>query len=103
VAELMDTITIDMDIYIDMLEMRKDEVEPLGWTIPDSVWNYAVKLIRDCGISPEYTSPLYIVDNIAVNGDYGERSKYGELEDEEIILEYEDEDGEPCVLLNLGI
>jgi hypothetical protein len=75
------TVEIDMDDYIGMLENRRQEVEPRGWTIPDAVWDYAMETIEECGVDPEHSSPSYIVDNLAVNGDYGEVSEYGGLLD----------------------
>ena len=75
------TVEISMDDYISMLEDRRQEVEPRGWAIPDAVWDYAIEAIEDCGVDPEHSSPSYIVDNLAVNGDYGEVSNYGGLLD----------------------
>lgn len=61
-------IEIDVETYIDMLEDRREEF----WVkIPDCVMNYFYELLRDgCQPDPENASPMYVVDNIAVNGDY---------------------------------
>jgi hypothetical protein len=75
------TVEIDMDDYLDMLVDRRHEVEPRGWTVPDAVWDYAMETIEECGVSPEHSSPSYVVDNLAVNGDYGEVSNYNGLLD----------------------
>lgn len=94
------TVEISMDDYISMLEDRRQEVEPRGWTIPDAVWDYAMETIEECGVDPDNSSPSYIVDNLAVNGDYGEVSEYGGLLDAisdtkrgNALFLYETEDG----------
>lgn len=70
------TIEIDLDDYIDMLEMRKAEVaEYHNWTIPDGVWAYFLELLEDCGISGD-NRPAHVIDNIAVNGSYGPIENY---------------------------
>jgi hypothetical protein len=77
----MDTVEISMDDYLDMLDNRRGEIEPRGWTIPDAVWDYAMQVIEECGIDPEHSSPSYVVDNLAVNGDYGMVCDYGGILD----------------------
>lgn len=61
-------IKLDVETYIDMLENRRKEF----WVeIPDCVMNYFYDLLRDgCHPAPENAHPMYIVDNIAVNGEY---------------------------------
>jgi hypothetical protein len=77
----MTTVEISMYDYLEMLNNRRQEIEPRGWTVPDAVWDYAMEIIEECGVDPENSSPSYVVDNLAVNGDYGEVSNYGGLLD----------------------
>lgn len=77
----METVGISIDVYIGMLEDRRREVEPRGWTIPDAVWDYAMEMVKECGIDPAHSDPSVVVDNLAVNGDYSEVSDYGGLLD----------------------
>ncbi|MCD8208616.1 MAG: hypothetical protein LUD72_11815 [Bacteroidales bacterium] len=88
------TVTITMDDYIKLLNARRAEVEPRGWTIPDCVWNYFIEIIEDCGTgdNPQHNSPSYVVDNIAVNGDYGNFDNYKEEgeSDEDFIAREQD-------------
>lgn len=66
------TVKITMGTWISLLEERREEIRPRGWTIPDCVWNYAVEILEDCGPSPDpaKNAPSYLVDNIALNGDF---------------------------------
>lgn len=70
----MTTIEIDVEEYIEMLEARRKYVTSnYGWgDMPDCLWDYAMDVFRDCGVDPKKSSPKYIVDNMLVNGDYGE-------------------------------
>ena len=82
-------IEIDLDDYIAMLERRKRKVaDDFGWTIPDGVWNFFLETLEDCGSVGENSSPSYVVDNIAVNGDYGPVENYGVFDD--MLREYKD-------------
>ena len=102
-------VEMPMDDYKELLYERRDEVEPRGWTIPDAIFDYLMELVEDAGY---LGTASYVIDNVAINGDFGPVSKYPhyanmtheELEDE-VIFTYEDSDypGETCILLNLGL
>ena len=85
-----------MDDYIQMLEYRKEFVEEkYGWKqMPDSLWQYFINSIEECGgVAPEHASPSCVVDNAIVNGDWGDFDNYmdeGET-DEEFIKRVKDE------------
>lgn len=73
----MEFIKISMDAYIEALDARRDFVEEnYGWHIPDIVWDYLIELITECGVIYSHSSPSYVVDNVAVNGDYGNFREY---------------------------
>lgn len=77
-------IQVDFETYVTILEARKEQIEKnFGWTIPPIVWNIFVDMLRD-GCVPSDTNPSVVVDNIAVNGDYGyiEDYIYGERTEE---------------------
>ena len=75
----MKTIEISMDAYIEALELRKDYIEKFyNWVIPDCIWDYAKEIIKKTGINSEHSEPSYVVDNIAINGDYGSFDDYKE-------------------------
>lgn len=89
------TVEVTMGTWIALLEERREEIRPRGWTIPDCIWNYAVELFEECGApaNPAVCAPDYIVDNIAVNGEYGTFDDYrnpGES-DEELIARVKDD------------
>ena len=89
------TVEITMSTWLSLLGGRRELISPRGWTIPDCVWNYAVEFLKDCGPSPDpaKNDPSYLVDNIAINGEYGSFDDYrnpGES-DEELIARVEDE------------
>ena len=89
------TVEITRDTWLSLLEDRRKLISPRGWTIPDCVWNYAVECLKDCGPFPDpaKNDPSYLVDNIAVNGNYRSFDDYrntGES-DEELIARVEDE------------
>lgn len=75
------TIEIDLDVYVGMLENRREQITPRGWTIPNGVWEFFVDILEDCGINTEHSDPSYIVDNLALNGDYGPCEDYLEIDD----------------------
>ena len=69
-------ISVSLDTYVTILEARKEQIEKYyGWTIPPIVWDFFIDLLRD-GCVPEETEPAIVVDNIAVNGDYGYIADY---------------------------
>lgn len=76
----MTTIEIDVETYINMLEERRHFVTTnYGWgDMPDCLWNYAMDIFRECGVSPDKSDPSYVVDNMLVNGDYGEFEEHSE-------------------------
>lgn len=64
------------DEYEEMLNQRREEIAQFfGWTIPDLVWDEYIDLCHDCGFNKSET-PMVVVDNIAVNGDYGDFDDY---------------------------
>lgn len=72
----MTKIDIDVEDYIELLNERRAFVkEHYNWTIPDCLWDYFCDLVRECGLSGN-TDPSFIVDNIAVNGDWGDFDNY---------------------------
>lgn len=108
----MKTIEIDVDVYIDLLNERRTYCEVhFGWNCPDCVWDYVMDLIKEIGVPPEGSDPKYIVDNLIVNGDYGDIDNYKDENEtdeqyvermlkEEEIIEYFPE--ERIVLFGLG-
>ena len=108
-------IEIEMDVYIDLLEQRRANIRDWwSWTIPDCIWDYAMELISESGVDPEYSAPSYIVDNLAVNSDWtyfdelrAADEQYSGLSDDEIAEKAEESDGivfndEKIVLWRLG-
>ena len=90
------TVEITMGTWISLLEERREEIRPRGWTIPDCVWNYVVGLFEECGApgDPEICAPDFFVDNLAINSSFGTFDDYrkpGES-DEELIARMEEED-----------
>lgn len=64
-------IQVDLETYVTILEARKEQIENnFGWTIPPIVWNFFLDMLRD-GYVPSDTNPSVVVDNIAINKDYG--------------------------------
>lgn len=69
-------IKITFDRFVEMLEERRSAFCPNG--IDDCVWNYYITLLRDnigCN-KPENNDPQIIVDNLYVNGNWGDYSNY---------------------------
>lgn len=61
-------VEIDVEDYIGMLENRRNEFYVKA---PDCIMEYYYEILRDgCIPDPQHADPSYIVDNIAVNGDY---------------------------------
>jgi len=73
-------IWLDLEDYIDMLETRKMEVAAdFNWEIPDGVWGHFLQRLKDHGLQGD-RRPNHVVDNIAVNGNYGPAENYGLLD-----------------------
>lgn len=69
----MDTIEMDMDVFLDILDVvRKDRED--RFPIPDEVYDYLRDTIEDCGITN--ANPMAIIDNVSVNGDYCTLDEY---------------------------
>lgn len=69
-------ISVSLDTYVTILEARKEQIEKdFGWTIPPIVWDFFIDLLRE-GCVPQDTEPSIVVDNIAINGDYGYIADY---------------------------
>ncbi len=62
-------VTIDDDVFIDMLWARVDEFCPDSYS--HEFWEAAFNYLKDVGWNPNpsHNTPSYIVDNIYVNGE----------------------------------
>jgi len=66
------TLEFDVDDYILLLDDRREVVKRnFGWTIPDGVYDYFCEMLEE-GFAPGNPSPMYVIDNMAVNGHYCE-------------------------------
>lgn len=94
------TITFNMCDYIEMLEDRKAFVEEkYGWKhIPDCLWEYFINDIETNGIQGNAT-PMYVVDNAIVNGDYGDFDEYKDKDETD--EEFYDRMVDNCYYINL--
>lgn len=62
-------VQISNDVFIDMLWRRVSEFYAAN-SYPKSFWKAIFEYLSECGFldDPSKNNPLYIVDNIAVNG-----------------------------------
>lgn len=62
-------VTIDDDVFIDMLWDRVDTFCPGSYS--EEFWNVAFDYLKDIGwlSNPSLNTPSYIVDNIYINGE----------------------------------
>ena len=69
-------IKITFDRLVEMLEECRSTFCPNG--IDDCVWDYYIGLLRDNGgcSHPENNDPQIIVNNMYVNGNWGDYSNY---------------------------
>lgn len=73
----MRTVEIDMDIYLDMLQDRFNEVQDIwGDEASRSLFPQLLDLIEETGVNAAFSSPKQIVDNYVVNGDFRYRADY---------------------------
>jgi len=74
-------VEIDIDDYIEMLECRRQEIAAYyDLTIPDGVWEYYLKLLEDRD-AKKCINPSFLVNHIAMDGNYGPIENYGIFED----------------------
>ena len=66
----MGTVEVDEDIFMDLCWNRVSQFTP-AQRYDDDFWNEAFELLSESGwmSEPSLNNPMYIVDNIAVNGD----------------------------------
>lgn len=85
------TVEIDSDVFIDMLWDRVGEFKPAR-AFDDDFWTDCFAFLEEIGFmsDPQYNSPSYIVDNIAINGDICE---YDECKDNYYAID-DDYDGD---------
>lgn len=81
----------DLDTYIDALEYTR-RISMYGDQIPDVVWDLLIEYVEE-GATFRDPYPLTVVDNVAINGEYGDFDDYKEEgeTDEDFISRYEDD------------
>lgn len=113
----MVTIEIDEDEFRDVLWDRIRTFPPAENCYPDWVWDALFDDLESWGwLKPEYNTPSYIVDNLAINGDikpyeevegsYGLNGRTVEefVEDEGGTIIYSPyDDNEKYVVMNYGL
>lgn len=113
----MVTIEVDDGTFRDMLWERVGNFYPARNYYPDWVWEYLFDDLESWGwLKPEYNTPSYIVDNLAINGeikpyedieaeyDLDGRSVEEYVEDEGGVIYYNpDDENEKYVVLNYGL
>jgi len=106
------TITIDEDLFIDMLWDRVNEVQnTMKWcNYSDAFWEDTFDYLSSTGwLKSDKNTPSYIIDNIAINGEIVD---FDEVKDNydignKTVEEWADENGYPIcdgyVVINFGI
>jgi hypothetical protein len=65
-------IEIDLEDFIQLLEQRRMHVNRVyNWEDQPEVWDWFIQKLREDKLHLETTNPMYIVDNLFVNGNYG--------------------------------
>ena len=64
-------IEVSLDFIIDALQARYDDVKYLfGGAAAHELWEQALQMVEECGISDNVTSPSIFVDNYLINGEF---------------------------------
>lgn len=106
-------VKINEDIFIDMLWDRVDEF-PSARGYSKQFWEECFEYLSDIGwLGADYNTPMYIIDNIAINGeilDFDEcKDNFDEIESEYNgdVEEWARDEGYPIfddmVVINLGL
>lgn len=76
-------IQIPVEDYLEMLEQRFEVCKQRGWVgdAQESLFPQVLDLIEEVGVSPENSSPSYIIDNYCVNGEFISREDFEENPD----------------------
>ena len=65
------TFEVSAQFIIDALQARYDNVKELwGGDASHDLWEQALDVVAECGISDNVTSPSYFVDNYLINGEF---------------------------------
>lgn len=67
---------IDIDTYCDLLRDRYNECGSWHSDAADSLFENLLDIISECGVPRENASPMYIVDNYLVNGEFVSREQF---------------------------
>ena len=94
-------ITVNVEFVIAALENRYDDVKALwGNDASESLWEQALSLVEDCGIS-NCSSPSAYVDNYLINGEFVSRFNISENDCSSYGIEFDlNEDNE--IIINDG-
>ena len=108
------TVEIDSDVFIDLLWDRVDEF-PSARGYSKKFWEQCFEYLEEVGFmgDPQYNSPSYIIDNIAINGeilDFDEcKDNFDEIESDYDgdVEEWANDEGylifDDMVVINLGL
>lgn len=73
-------IQVPVEFVIDALQTRYDDVkDKWGCDASTALWEQALNLVEECGLSSSTTSPSIYVDNYLINGEF--ISKQDNVED----------------------
>ena len=65
------TTNVSIEFTIDALQARYDNVKDLwGGEAANQLWEQALNMVEECGISNNVTSPSIFVDNYLINGEF---------------------------------
>lgn len=65
------TLNVSIEFIIDALQARYDNVSNLwGGDAAHELWEQALNMVEECGISANVTSPSIFVDNYLINGEF---------------------------------
>ena len=65
------TFNVSIDFIIDALQARYNNVKELwGCEASHQLWEQALNMVEECGISDNVPSPSIFVDNYLINGEF---------------------------------
>ena len=80
-------ISVDFDVFVEACENRRAAF--CGDSLPDCVFYFYIEMLKKNNgcVTPQNNDPIILVDNIYINGDWGEINEYKQINESDLDFE----------------